>query len=130
VVWLVLVAGVTLLCAAAMEGAFSFYETPTQLVVSPEGPNQSVRLSGLVVPGSVHRHGSVVRFVLTDGANDVHVVSHGIPPSTFRPGQDAVVQGHFDADHVFRADQLMVRHSNRYGPSQAAGQSPGSDGAG
>lgn len=122
-VWLVAAVAVAVLCTAAMQGAFSFYETPTQLTTTAVRSDQSVRLSGLVEPGTVHRSGGVVRFVLTDGAHDVDVLSRDIPPSTFRPGQDAVVQGHFRDGRVFVADRLMVRHSNRYGPADQAGGS-------
>lgn len=103
------------LVGAALNHSLSYYRTPTQLVGNPQG-DRSVRVGGLVVAGTVHHQGARVRFVLTDGANDLHVVTTDAPPSTFRAGQGAVVEGHLLSDGVFRADQVMVRHSNEYHP--------------
>jgi cytochrome c-type biogenesis protein CcmE len=103
------------LVAAALNHSLSYYRTPTQLVTSPQG-DRSVRVGGLVVAGSVHHTGARVRFVLTDGAHDLHVVTTDAPPATFRAGQGAVVEGHLLPDGVFSADQVMVRHSNEYQP--------------
>lgn len=111
----VVLLGVGLLSAAAMQGTFTYYKTPTELMGTAVRSDQSVRLGGLVEQGSVHHHGAVVRFVVTDGANNVDVVSHGTPPSTFRGGQGTVVIGHYLASqHLFRADSVEVRHSNQY----------------
>lgn len=110
---------VTVLAVAGMEGTFTYSETPTQLAAHPDGPQQSLRLSGLVVPGSIHRHGAHVRFELTDGAHDVTVRSSAAPPSTFRAGQGAVVEGVMSSPGVFDAQRVLVRHSNQYGPAGA-----------
>ncbi|HEY6935066.1 MAG TPA: cytochrome c maturation protein CcmE [Marmoricola sp.] len=110
----VLVLGVGLLSAAALQGTFTYYKTPSELMGTAVRSDQSVRLGGLVAPGSVHHRGDVVRFVVTDGANDIPVVSHGTPPSTFRGGQGAVVVGHYVDGKTFRADTVEVRHSNQY----------------
>jgi len=118
------VGGAALLAAGGLEGALTYYETPTEASASPASGGHPVRLGGLVVVGSVQRHGSTVSFTLTDGANDVHVVSGSALPATFRGGQGAVVQGHMAGDrggeHVFRADSVVVRHSNEYQPPGAA----------
>lgn len=122
---LLVLAGV--LVAAALNHSLSYYRTPTELVSSPQG-DRSVRVEGLVVAGSVHHSGARVRFVITDGAHDLHVVTTEAPPATFQAGQGAVVEGHLLPDGVFRADQVMVRHSNQYEPpgSRAAPPSSGS----
>jgi cytochrome c-type biogenesis protein CcmE len=111
---LVLLVGV--LVAAALNHSLSYYRTPSELVSSPSA-DRSVRVEGLVVAGSVHHAGAEVRFVITDGSHELHVVTRDAPPSTFRPGQGAVVQGHLLPGGVFRADQVMVRHSNDYHPA-------------
>ncbi|WP_310963399.1 cytochrome c maturation protein CcmE [Nocardioides terrisoli] len=120
VVVIAVLAAAGLLSAAAMQGTFDYYRTPSELDANAVSSQQSVRLGGMVEPGSVHHHGAEVRFVLTDGAHDVVVVSHGTPPSTFRGGQGAVVIGHYIDGKVFRADSVEVRHSNQY---RAAGDS-------
>ena len=110
----VVVLGVGLLSASALQGTFTYYRTPTELMSTAVRADQSVRLGGMVQPGSVRHHADVVRFVVTDGANDVRVVSHGTPPSTFRGGQGTVVVGHYVEGRIFRADSVEVRHSNQY----------------
>ena len=115
---------VTVVAVAGMEGTFTYYETPTQVAQHPDGPQQSLRLSGLVVPGSVHRHGANVRFELTDGAHDVTVHSSSAPPSTFRAGQGAVVEGIMTSPGVFDAQRVLVRHSNQYGPAENTSSNP------
>ena len=117
---LVVVAAVAVLAVAAMEGTFTYYRTPTELAAHPSGPGQSLRLSGMVVPGSVHRHGSHVRFELTDGAHDVTVRSVAAPPSDFRAGQGAVVEGVMKQPGVFQAQRVLVRHSNQYRPANSS----------
>jgi cytochrome c-type biogenesis protein CcmE len=111
-----LLALVAVLVAAALNHSLSYYRTPTELVNSPQG-DRSVRVEGMVVAGTVHHSGAHVRFVITDGARQLHVVTTDAPPSTFRPGQGAVVEGHLMPDGVFDASQVMVRHSNEYRPA-------------
>ena len=114
---LVVAAALTVLAVAAMEGTFTYDRTPTELAAHPTGAGQSLRLSGLVVPGTVHRHGAQVRFELTDGAHDVTVRSSTAPPSDFRAGQGAVVEGVMKQPGVFQAQRVLVRHSNQYRPA-------------
>jgi cytochrome c-type biogenesis protein CcmE len=116
---LAVLAGVGLFAASAMKGTLTYYETPTDLVTRPPSTSQSVRVGGLVTAGTVHHHGPVVRFVLTDGAHDLPVVTDGTPPATFRGGAGAVVEGHVSGSGVFRATRVIVRHSNQYHPPRA-----------
>jgi cytochrome c-type biogenesis protein CcmE len=109
---------VGVLVAGALQHSLSYYRTPTQLAQSPQG-DRSVRVGGLVVAGTVRHRGATVRFVLTDGAHDLRVVTTGAPPATFRAGQGAVVEGHLLPSGVFDADQVLVRHSNEYHPPSA-----------
>jgi cytochrome c-type biogenesis protein CcmE len=112
-------AGVGLLAASAMQGTLTYYETPTDLVTKPPSSTQSVRVGGLVTAGTVRHRGPVVRFVLTDGAHDLDVVTDGTPPATFRGGSGAVVEGHVSGSGVFHATRVIVRHSNQYHPPRA-----------
>jgi cytochrome c-type biogenesis protein CcmE len=118
----VAVAIIALLVVSSMKGTLSYYRTPSEIDGSPPPTGQSVRVGGLVTVGTVHYHGPVVRFVLTDGASDLDVVSRTVPPSTFRGGQGAVVVGHVLKDGLFRADSVVVRHSNEYEPATSAQQ--------
>ena len=61
-------------------------------------------------------------FTVTDGSQQLKVVSRDDPPSTVREGQGVVVEGHLGADGVFDGDQVIVRHSNEYQPPGEAAQ--------
>jgi len=120
--WLVLVAaavaGLAVLVASGLEGSLTYYRTPSEVVGQPQGAS-SVRVGGLVAPGSVHERGRMITFTLTDGVQDLRVVSEDQPAGTFREGQGAVVEGRMGTDGRFDAATVIVRHSNQYQPSEA-----------
>ena len=120
--WLVLtaavVAGFLVVAAAAMQGSLTYYRTPSEVVGQPQG-SSPMRVGGLVAAGSVQRHGATISFTLTDGVQDLRVVSRDQPAGTFREGQGAVVEGRLGADGRFDAATVIVRHSNQYQPSEA-----------
>jgi cytochrome c-type biogenesis protein CcmE len=109
-----LVLGVTgvlvLVLGAALDGTLTYYRTPSQLAASSAG---TVRLGGTVVPGSLHTSAGVVTFALTDGKATTRVRTTSIPPSSFRQGQNAVVEGVL-RDGEFDASSVMVKHSEKY----------------
>jgi cytochrome c-type biogenesis protein CcmE len=113
---LVAVLGVVLLATSGFQDSLTYYKTPSELAAEPPSYGDHVRLGGLVVAGSVRHHGAVVRFQVTDGVDDIDVVTRDTPPQTFRAGQGAVVEGTLTGGGVFRADRVMVRHSNEYEP--------------
>lgn len=107
---------VAVLAAGGFENTLTYYRTPTEVQRTPPEAGQTLRVGGLVVKGTVRSRGDVVRFRLTDGATDLEVVSTGSPPSTFRAGKGAVVEGRLSGDGVFHAQRVLVRHSNEYEP--------------
>lgn len=113
---LVLAVAVVVIATSGFKSTLTYYKTPTDLITNPPGAGQHLRLGGLVETGTVHHHDATVRFVLTDGAQEIPVVSTGTPPQTFRAGQGAVVEGVLGSGGVFRANTVIVRHSNQYQP--------------
>jgi cytochrome c-type biogenesis protein CcmE len=94
-----------------------FYLTPSELAErGAEGHNSSVRLGGVVVPGSVNWDADALdlRFVLGDGTTEIEVHSRGAPPQMFRDGIEVLVEGRLAASGVFQSTNLMVKHSNEY----------------
>ena len=104
-----------------------YFVTPTELL-GREDPaiGQPLRLSGAVAPGSVDWNAEVLSlsFRLEDSEHSVPVRSEGAPPHMFQDGIQVIVEGHLDASGVFRANSLMVKHSNEYGPEGAAPSAP------
>ncbi len=96
-----------------MQDNLVYYRTPGEIDVATVGDDR-VRLGGLVQQGSVSRESGTLRFVLTDGAYDVPVTYEGKAPGVFREGQGAIVEGALDAQGVFTADNVLVKHDNQY----------------
>lgn len=93
-----------------------YYWTPTELISTANAREATVRLGGMVKPGTLDwdREAQTARFVLTDGKEEVAVQCTGNPPQMFREGIGAVVEGKLGPDGVFRTDRVMVKHSNEY----------------
>jgi cytochrome c-type biogenesis protein CcmE len=103
-----------------------YFLTPGELLAKGSAAvDVPVRLGGQIVPGSIEWNADKVdlRFRITDGTKEVAVHSTGAPPQMFRPGIGVIVEGRYERDSVFRATNLMVRHSNEYHPPDA-GHSP------
>ncbi|MFQ5526288.1 MAG: cytochrome c maturation protein CcmE [Thermoanaerobaculia bacterium] len=96
-----------------------YYWSPSELTAAgDEAYGATVRLGGLVVPGSVVRgdDGLQLDFAVTDGAAQVPVRARAVPPAMFREGIGVLVEGHLGTDGVFETDRLMVKHDNQYQP--------------
>ena len=94
-----------------------FFLTPQELLArGNEGMGVPVRLGGLVKPGSVTWDAKTLdlRFTVTDGAREVNVHSTGAPPQMFRDNMGVIVEGRYGTGGVFRATNLMIKHSNEY----------------
>lgn len=116
--WLVgagLLAIVGWLAFSGLSDALVYYLTPTELAARGEAAmGQSVRLGGLVLPGSVSGSATDLTFVLTDGDTQITVHSSVAPTSSFREGAGAVVEGELRPDGVFEADEVLVKHDENY----------------
>jgi cytochrome c-type biogenesis protein CcmE len=94
-----------------------YFLTPGELLERGEvAYDAPVRLGGQVEPGSVAWDADALdlRFVLTDGGQQVTIHSKGAPPQMFRDGIGVVVEGKLTRAGVFESTNLMVKHSNEY----------------
>jgi cytochrome c-type biogenesis protein CcmE len=100
-----------------------YFWTPTELLAEGDAAyGTSVRLGGMVVPGSVQWNAETreLQFQLADEDGTIEVESAGVPPQMFLEAADratpigAVVEGTLTRNGVFRATNLMVRHSEEY----------------
>jgi cytochrome c-type biogenesis protein CcmE len=121
----VVLAGVALaatLAISAIGENMLYFFSPTQIKAGEAPRGRSLRVGGLVVPGSVRRsEGSLtIRFDLTDQAETVTVSYTGILPDLFREGQGIVALGSLDHDGMFRADEVLAKHDENYMPPEVA----------
>jgi cytochrome c-type biogenesis protein CcmE len=104
-----------------------YFLTPTELLAKGSSVyGASVRLGGIVQPGTVHWDAASrqLTFRLKDDQDHaVEVVSTGVPPQMFSEGIGAVVEGVYTRDGVFHSHNLMIKHSNEYRPP-ATGTKP------
>jgi len=120
----------------ALGDGVSLFHSPTDIVEKHPGPDQRIRLGGLVEEGSVVREegSAVVNFKVTDMENSVAVTYEGLLPDLFREGQGIVAEGRMQ-NGVFVAADVLAKHDENYMPPEVAdalkksGQWKGGDGA-
>jgi cytochrome c-type biogenesis protein CcmE len=86
--------------------------------------SKTLRVAGNVAPGSIRRSGTRVEFTLIEQGNTLPVVYSGMeaPPDTFKDDAQALAEGHFGHDGVFRATQLQAKCASKYAPKDKPGQ--------
>ena len=84
----------TALVLYALRQNISLFYTPSQIAMGEAPRNHSIRIGGMVVPGSIIRnsHDLSMQFKITDYAHTVVVNYRGILPDLFREGQGIVAQ--------------------------------------
>jgi len=103
----------------AFRDTMVFFFSPTELQ-SKAPSEQSMRIGGLVKAGSLAHDNEQVRFVLTDGAQEVTVQYQGILPDLFREGQGVVAEGKLSAERHFIANRIFAKHDENYMPPEVA----------
>ena len=113
---ILVVGAIVVLIAVSLTSAIVYYVTPTELAARSTG--ESVRLYGIVTPGSVRwdRASSLLSFRVTDGTTTVEVSSRSLPTALFRDGVGVVLAGHSTEPGRFTADEILVKHSEVYQP--------------
>jgi cytochrome c-type biogenesis protein CcmE len=117
-IWLaigILAAIVGWLAWGGIGNALVYYLTPSELLArGGAAVGQTVRLGGLVEEGSVSGPATDLTFVLTDTHQRITVHSSVAPPTSFRDGRGAVVEGRLGADGIFEATSVIVKHDEVY----------------
>lgn len=118
----VLIAGgaLTFLAFSGIGENLVYYWSPTELHdAGPKAVGASIRLGGLVVPGSIeYGEGLTLKFRVSDGANEVPVFAEATPPAMFRENIGVVLEGTMGTDGQFKTNRLMVKHDNEYRPPE------------
>lgn len=111
---------VTGLVLYALRQNISLFYTPTQIVEGEAAKNQSIRLGGMVVNGSILRSKDdlSVEFKLTDYKQTVTVSYRGILPDLFREGQGIVALGELSDNQHFIAKEVLAKHDANYMPRE------------
>ena len=123
---LVIVVGVGVavgLTLYALKQNINLFYSPSQIVAGEAPLQRSIRVGGLVVPGSVQREPNSLQvvFTLTDTAQQVQVRYTGILPDLFREGQGIIARGRLLAGGMVQADEVLAKHDENYMPPEVAG---------
>ena len=112
--------GAGLLAASALKDQAAYFYTPSELAAASVGPDEAIRLGGMVQMGSIKRaaDGVTVNFIVQDGKGEMPVRFRGITPDLFVEGSGVVAEGKMGADGVFVADNLLAKHDENYTPRE------------
>jgi cytochrome c-type biogenesis protein CcmE len=104
----------------ALKQNINLFFTPSDIVNQQASMDHTIRMGGIVVPGSVKRsaHDLSVVFTLTDTKNNVVVHYTGILPDLFRENQGIVVLGTIQNDQSFLAQEVLAKHDENYMPAE------------
>lgn len=95
-----------------------FFYTPEEILAAPaDFRDKPVRIGALVVPESTQWDADQVqlKFKVTENfQHQIPVVYQGVKPDMYREGQGVVVEGFMDDTGTFRANTLLVKHSEDY----------------
>lgn len=117
----VLVVGGALLTLvfSSFTGALVYFYTPTEIQAQSAGlVGKKIRIGGMVQEGSLVRtEGTLkIRFLVTDGHNQLPVRYDGMVPDLFREGQGVIVEGVWQPGGDFPAGTILAKHSEDYMP--------------
>lgn len=108
------------LVGVGMRDTIVFFFSPTEMLARDPGPDQRLRVGGLVEEGSVQRgQGETVRFSVTDGSTSMLISFSGVLPDLFREGQGIIAEGRLE-NGVFVADEVLAKHDETYMPREVA----------
>ena len=106
----------------ALRQNINLFYAPSQIAAGEAPLDRTIRIGGLVLPGSVKRDPNSLRveFDLTDNLETVKVHFQGILPDLFREGQGIVARGALRGDGIVQAEEVLAKHDENYMPPEVA----------
>lgn len=124
VIALIAIVAAGLIAVWALRNQANYFYLPEQMAAQPPAVGQSVRLGGMVQPGSLETQpdGITVSFIVTGNeASAIPVRFAGILPDLFVEGSGVVAEGSLGPDGVFQATNLLAKHDENYVPRELEG---------
>lgn len=116
----VIVGALSYLAFTGIQESKSYYVTIKELQgMGDQSHSKRLRVAGSVVPGSIHRQGTGADFQLDEQGLKLQVAYRGSepPPDTFKDNAQALVEGSYGSDGVFRAQQIQAKCASKYAPA-------------
>ena len=123
----VIVLALGYLAYTGVQDSKSYYVTIKELNgMGSDAYSKRLRVAGNVAPGSIKRQGTHLEFLLAEEGRTIPVVYAGseAPPDTFKDNAQALAEGKYGRDGVFRATNIQAKCASKYAPKQ-----PGQPGA-
>lgn len=120
-VTVVILVALAYLAYTGVQESKSYYVTIKELqAMGDVAYSRRLRVAGNVQPGSIHRSGTQVNFVLVENGLSLPVTYNGTeaPPDTFKDNSQALAEGSFGHDGVFHAKGLQAKCASKYAPQQ------------
>ena len=119
----VVVVSLAYLAYTGVQQSKSYYVTIKELrEMDNSVHSKRLRVAGNVQPGSIKRQGTRVEFTLVEEGRTLPVVYVGTeaPPDTFKDDSQALAEGRFGRDGIFRANHLQAKCASKYAPAPGA----------
>ncbi len=118
VVVVAIAGGLGWVVSKSLGGNLVYFKTPTEIVHQSDAlDGEQIRMGGQIVAGSIqHLPGGRIRFIVTDRTTHLTVIDTGGVPTLFDQAQGVVVEGQYERDGLFHADNVLVQHSDSYRP--------------
>lgn len=116
VVFALLAVAVVYLLVEGLGSSLDYFDTVGQALAQRTTiGSRTIRLEGVVVPGSITRTAKGADFTVSGEGHTVVVHNTGSPPQLFQTDIPVVVVGHFSGrSDLFVSNQIMVKHSATY----------------
>ncbi|MGK0289085.1 MAG: cytochrome c-type biogenesis protein CcmE [bacterium] len=118
---LIIISIATVLLASISSDSLTYYQTPEIILKHPKRfMKKNVRVMGLVEIGSVKWNAKTTSLSfrilqpLDTKKNYLNIVYKGSKPDMFKEGQGVVVDGVMLNQTVFKASELLVKHTEEY----------------
>ena len=115
----VIVIALSYLAYTGVQDSKSYYVTIKELNGMGDGAySKRLRVAGNVAPGSIKRQGTHIEFQLEEEGKTIPVVYGGTeaPPDTFKDNAQALAEGRYGKDGVFRATNIQAKCASKYAP--------------
>lgn len=116
---LILVIAMGYLFYVLLDNSLSYYVTVSELL--EDGSNkygESVRVGGTIAEGSLEWDPAKpeLRFALIDEGARLPIFYEGVMPDSFAAGKDIVIEGKYNPDGIFYAQDLILKCPSKYDP--------------
>lgn len=104
----------------ASRSELNYYYSPVEVKEGKAPLERSIRIGGLVAPGSVVKSTETIdiAFDIMDGKDRVRVTYDKMLPDLFREGQGVIATGILKDQNNFVATEILAKHDETYMPPE------------